>query len=62
MKITILSLSYMQQAPRQVKHIKFYQNYYPKFEINRGVGVLTVQILTTHINVSQMECTCAYTL
>jgi hypothetical protein len=54
LKIRIFSLSYMHQAPRQVKHIKYYQIYYPNLSSSIGVGVLTDQM-----NVPGMECTYA---
>jgi hypothetical protein len=58
LKITKFCLSYMHQAPRQVRHTKYYQNYYPKLRRNI-VGVLMDQILTTHMNVPGMEPTYA---
>jgi hypothetical protein len=36
LKITMFSLSNMHLLPRQVKHIKYYQIYYPKLKINRS--------------------------
>jgi hypothetical protein len=45
----------MHQAPRQVKHKKCYQNYYPKLRRNIGEGALIDHILTTHMNVPGME-------
>jgi hypothetical protein len=41
------------------QNIKCYQNYYPKFRRNIGVGVLVDQILTTHMKVPGMEPTYA---
>jgi hypothetical protein len=38
LKTTMFSLSYMHHVPIQVKHIKCYQNYYPKLRINIGAG------------------------
>jgi hypothetical protein len=55
LKITMFSLPYLHQAPRQVKHIKYYQIYYPKMRKNIGVGVFIDHILTTHMNVPGME-------
>jgi hypothetical protein len=48
LKITMFSLSYMHQVPRQVKYIKYYQIYYAKLRRNMGMGVLINQILNTH--------------
>jgi hypothetical protein len=59
LKITMFSLPYIHQAPRQVKHIKYYQIYYPKLRRNIGVGVLIDQILPTHMNVPGIERTYA---
>jgi hypothetical protein len=59
LKITMFSLSYMHQAPRQVKHVKYYQIYYPRLSRNIVIGVLIDQILTTHMNVPGMERTYA---
>jgi hypothetical protein len=59
LKITMFSLSYMHQAQRQVKHIKYYQIYYPGLRRYTGVGVPIDQILTTHINVPGIEPTYA---
>jgi hypothetical protein len=55
LKIIVFFLSYTQPALRQVKHIKFYQNYYPKLRRNTGVGVVIERILTTYMNVSGIE-------
>jgi hypothetical protein len=55
LKITMFCLSYTHPALRQVKHIKLNQNYYPKLRGNIGVCVLTDQILTTCMNVPEME-------
>jgi hypothetical protein len=52
-------LSYTHPALRQVKHIKCYENYYPKLRRNIGVDVLIDQTLTTHMNVPGMETTYA---
>jgi hypothetical protein len=52
-------LSSTHSALRQVKHIKCYQNYYPKLGRNIGVGVLIDQMSTTHMNVPGMEPTYA---
>jgi hypothetical protein len=57
--LNITVLSCIHPALRQVKHIKFRQNYYPRLRRNIGVGVLIDQILTTHMNVPGMEPTYA---
>jgi hypothetical protein len=59
LKITTFNLSYMHQAPRQVKHIQYYQIYYTRLRRNIGVGILIDQILTTHMNAPGMEPTYA---
>jgi hypothetical protein len=59
LKITMFSLSYVHPIQRHVKHIKCYQNYYPKLRRNTGVGILIDQILTTHMNDPKMELTYA---
>lgn len=51
----MFSLSRMHQAPRQVKYIKRYQNYYTKLRSNIGVGVPIDQILTTYMYVPGIE-------
>jgi hypothetical protein len=55
LKIATFCLSYMHPALRQVKHINFHQNYYTKLWRNLGVGIVTDQILNTHMNVPRME-------
>jgi hypothetical protein len=51
--------SHTHPARRQVRHVKCYQIYYPKLRRNIGVGVLINQILTTNMNVPEMEPTYA---
>jgi hypothetical protein len=40
LNIIVLSLSYMHEIQKQVKHFKFYENYYHKRRRNIGVCVL----------------------
>jgi hypothetical protein len=58
LKITMF-LSYTSPPLRKFFFFKSYQNCYPKFRRNTGVGVLIDQILTTNLNVPGMERTYA---
>jgi hypothetical protein len=59
LKITMFCLSFTYPALRQMKHIKCYQNYYPKLRRNESIDIHIDQILTTQINVPEMEPTYA---
>jgi hypothetical protein len=59
LKTTMFYLSYTQPALRGVKHIKCYQDYYPKLTRKVWVGVLNDQTLTTHMDVPGIEPTYA---
>jgi hypothetical protein len=59
LKTTTFYLLYTQPALREVKHIKCYQDYYPKLTRNVWVGVLNDQTLTTRMDVPGIEPTYA---
>jgi hypothetical protein len=59
LKVIMSCFSCIHSAVREVTLIDCYQNYYPRLRTNTGVCVLTDQILTTHMHVSQWEPTYA---
>jgi hypothetical protein len=48
LKIMVFCSPYLHPALREAKHLKYYQNYYPKLRRNIGVDVFINEILTTH--------------
>jgi hypothetical protein len=57
--ITVFCLSYIHPALRQIKDIKFCQNYYSTLRQIIGEGFLINQTLITHMNVPGIESTYA---